>query len=390
MAEPQDAGMLAGVRVLELAGVGPVPFAGMLLADLGADVVRVDRRPGEDPYGGLAGNEGAMGRGRRSLAVDLRHPEGVAAVLKVASGCDVLIEGFRPGVLERLGLGPERLHGRHPGLVVARITGYGQTGPDSAAAGHDLTYLAAAGVLHAVGEAGRAPVPPLNAVADFGGGSMMLVVGILSALLERGRTGRGRVLDVAMTDGAAYLATMQRAMLGAGLWRDERGVNLLDGGAPNYRCYRTADDAYVAVAALEPKFWQALLNVVGLAAEDAAGDLGSPYEVACWPALTERLVEVIATRTRDEWALAATGTDACLSPVLTLSEAATHPSQAARGSYDEVAEAVVPRLPIRQDGVPPAGLAPVPAVGAHSEEVLLEVGYEAEEIARLRAAGVLA
>jgi alpha-methylacyl-CoA racemase len=378
--------VLQGIRVVELAAVGPVPFAAMLLADLGADVIRIDRMPGTDPYGGPAGHDGPLGRGRRSVALDLRTPDGVALARRLVATADVVLEGYRPGVLERLGLDPAALRAEHPALVVGRMTGFGQDGPDAPMAGHDLTYLAVAGVLHGLGMPGERPVPPMNLVADFGGGAAMLVTGVLAALVARARTGEGRVVDVAMADGAAYLATMPRAMLAAGLWRDERGVNLLDGGAPNYRCYRTADDRYVAVAAVEPQFWAACCALLGL---DPA-ELPSPYDPTHWPVLAERLAAVLQTRTRDEWASAAAGTDACLAPVLTMAEAPTYAHHQQRGTFTTVAGTVVAAAPLRFDGAaPPVAADPVPA-GADTADVLAELGVDASELNALRAAGTVA
>jgi alpha-methylacyl-CoA racemase len=379
---------LSGTRVLELAAVGPVPFAGMVLADLGADVVRVDRLPGTDPYAvGPFGGTGPLGRGRRSVAVDLRHPEGAAVVRTLSSRADVLLEGHRPGVAERLGLGPDVLIADNPRLVYARMTGYGQDGPLAGEAGHDLTYLAYAGVLHAIGEAGRRPVPPLNLVGDFGGGGMVLVAGVLAALLERERSGLGQVVDAAMTEGAAYLSTMVRAAYSAGSWQDERGANLLDGGAPHYRCYETSDGRWVAVAALEPAFWTALLERLGL----GDTDLPSPYDPRVWPELHARLEGLFATRTRDEWMAVFAGVDACVAPVLSLAEAPEHPHALARGSYVQVGDALVP-APAPRLARTPAGAdaAAGPEPGHDTTAVLAESGIGSAELERLRSAGVIA
>jgi alpha-methylacyl-CoA racemase len=380
-------GPLSGTRVLELAAVGPVPFAGMVLADLGADVVRVDRLPGTDPYAvGPFGGTGPLGRGRRSVAIDLREPEGADVVVRLVGGADVLLEGFRPGVAERLGLGPEELTTANPRLVYARMTGYGQDGPLAAEAGHDLTYLAYGGVLHAVGEAGRRPVPPLNLVGDFGGGAMVLVSGVLAALLERERSDRGQVVDAAMVEGAAYLATMVHGALGAGAWTDERGVNLLDGGAPHYRCYATADGRWVAVAALEPAFWADLVEGLGLAEEG----LPSPDDPRHWPTLGSRLAEVFAGRDRDDWVRLLEGRDACVAPVLTLAEAPAHPHARYRGSYVLVGGSLVPGPVPRLSRTPVVAAPDAPAPGADTDAVLAEAGVPPDEVRRLRASGVLA
>lgn len=385
--------MLDGIRVVELAGVGPVPFAGMLLADLGADVVRVDRLPGQDPYGGPMGNQGPMGRGRRSLAVDLQCDDGRAVLTALLDQADVLVAGFRPGVLERLGLSSDEVRSRHPSLVLARVTGYGADGPLAQRAGHDLTYLAYAGVVGAIGPGAGPPLPPLNLVADFGGGAAMLVVGVLAALIERGRTGQGAVLDVAMADGAAYLATMTRGMLAAGLWRPGRESNLLDGGAPQYRCYRTADDRWVAIAALEPRFWQALLDVLDVDATALGlphGESGPPLDPATWPVVSARIAAVVATRSRAAWVAAAGHADACLAPVLDWDEAPQEPHHRARGTFVDVGGALVAALPIRRaDAAAEVAARPPVAAGTHTTALLTEVGYDAVAIAALRHRGVV-
>lgn len=378
-------GALRGIRVLELAGVGPVPFSGMVLADLGAEVIRVDRLPEADPYAGAPGAGGPLGRGRASISVDLRDPAGAGVVQRLAAQCDVFLEGYRPGVAERLQLGPKDLMAGHPRLVYGRMTGYGQDGPLATDAGHDITYIAMAGVLSSIGAPDGPPVPPLNLVADFGGGAMSLVVGVLSALLERERSGEGQLVDIAMTDAAAYLATMTRHMLAVGAWRDEPGSNLLDGGAPHYRCYRTADDRYVAVGALEPQFWAQLLDVLDLADEE----LPSPYDESSWPVLGRRLAQVIGTRTRDEWASLASGRDACLAPVLIWDEVPSHPHHRHRGSYGVSAGSLVAEPPFRLSRTQ-AALAPDPTeVGADTGRVLAEAGFAEPEIDDLRAAGVV-
>jgi alpha-methylacyl-CoA racemase len=319
--------------------------------------------------------------------VDLRDPAGADVVRRLVRDTDVLLEGFRPGVVERLGLGPDVLTADNPRLVYARMTGYGQDGPLAGEAGHDLTYLAYSGVLHAIGEAGRRPVPPLNVVGDFGGGGMVLVAGVLAALLERERSGLGQLVDGAMTEGAAYLSTMIRAAHSAGVWRDERGANLLDGGAPHYRCYQTSDGRWVAVAALEPAFWTALLETLGLG--DA--DLPSPDDPSRWPQLHARLEDAFATRTRDEWAAVFAGVDACVAPVLSLAEAPEHPQARARRAYVQVGDALVPAPAPRLARTPGgADAAAGPEPGNDTAAVLAELGIGAEAIERLRSAGVIA
>jgi alpha-methylacyl-CoA racemase len=322
-------GPLTGLRVVELAGLGPAPYACMLLAELGADVVRVDR-----PGGGsliVAPEKDALNRSRPSVAVDLKSPGGRDVLLRLIDGADVLVEGLRPGVLERLGVGPDEALARNPRLVFARMTGWGQDGPLAQRAGHDINYLGLTGALHAIGPADR-PVPPLNIGADFGGGSMFLLVGILAALFERATSGRGQVVDAAMVDGASSLVTMVYGMLGAGLWQGRRAANLLDGGAPFYDTYACADGGHVAVGALEPQFYAALLEGLGL-----PDDLpGAQYDVAHWPEHRRRFAAAFASRTRDDWAAAFEGTDACVTPVLAPDEVAGHPHLAARGSLVEV------------------------------------------------------
>ncbi|HET6968303.1 MAG TPA: CaiB/BaiF CoA-transferase family protein, partial [Ornithinibacter sp.] len=315
-------GPLAGIRVVELGGIGPTPFAGMVLAELGAEVVRVDR-PGETNMLALAGG---LRRSRPSIAVDLKSEAGRAVVQRLVDDADVLVEGYRPGVAERLGLGPDECLARNPRLVHARMTGWGQTGPWAQRAGHDITYAAVSGTLHALGPASR-PVAPVPVIGDFAGGSMYVVVGVLAALIARGTTGRGQVVDAAMVDGAAHLFTMVHGLLGAGAWRDEREANLLDGGAPFYAVYECADGGFVAVGALEPPFWAEL--VAGLGVEV----LGEQYDTDTWPLQREVFAGAFRTRTRDEWAAHFEGTDACVAPVLSLREAPHHPHLVGRGTF---------------------------------------------------------
>jgi alpha-methylacyl-CoA racemase len=320
---------LHGLKVVELAGIGPGPHAAMILADLGADVVRVDR-----PGGLRLGDESLPDptlRGRRRVAADLKDPAGRETVLRLVERADVLLEGYRPGVTERLGVGPAECHARNPRLVYGRMTGWGQDGPMAARAGHDINYISLTGALHAIGRPGERPVPPLNLVGDFGGGSMLLVVGVLAALWEAQRSGEGQVVDAAMVDGASLLSQMFWGFLAHKIWVDEPGVNLLDGGAPFYDTYTCADGRHVAVGAIEPQFYAALLAGLGLA--DA--DLPAQHDREHWPQLKERFAAVFATRTRDEWAAAFAGTDACVTPVLAFGEVAAHPHVAARGTVVE-------------------------------------------------------
>jgi len=316
-------GPLAGVRVVELAGLGPAPHAAMVLADLGADVVRVDRPDAATAEGG-----DALLRGRRLVVLDLKSTEDVDRLLDLAARADVLVEGFRPGVAERLGAGPDECLARNPGLVYARVTGWGQDGPLARSAGHDVNFIGLSGALHAMGEPDRPP-PPLNLVGDFGAGSMLLVVGVLAALLERGRSGRGQVVDAAMVDGTALLSQLLLGLRDQGTWTDERGANLLDGSAPFYTTYACADGKYVAVGALEPQFFAALVAGLGL---DPA-DVGPQYDTTGWPAMRATLAAAFAARSRDEWAEQFAAVDACVTPVLSYGEAPAHRHLQARGTY---------------------------------------------------------
>ncbi|MFB9446535.1 CoA transferase [Dactylosporangium vinaceum] len=319
-------GPLRDLRVVELAGIGPGPFAAMLLADLGADVVRVDRPGPGSPIAPPAAGD-LTNRGKRSVAADLKTPEGVEVVLALAERAQVLIEGFRPGVAERLGVGPEAVLARNPALVYGRMTGWGQDGPLAASAGHDITYLARTGALHAIGRAGGPPQVPVNLLGDYGGGALYLVVGVLAAVHAATVTGRGQVVDAAIVDGTAHLSMIVHSLLAAGLWRDARGVNLLDTGAPFYDVYRTADDRYVAVGALEPQFFADLVARLGLT------DLPEQFDVPRWPQLRARLAAAFLDKTRDEWAAVFDGTDACVAPVLSLAEAPADAHLAARGTF---------------------------------------------------------
>jgi len=378
------AGPLSGLRVVELGGVGPGPFAGMLLADLGAEVVRVDR-PQEAGHGSAFP---ILHRGRRSIAVDLKHPEGAEAVLRLIDTADALIEGFRPGVTERLGLGPEVCLERNPRLAYGRMTGWGQDGPQAQQPGHDLNYIALTGALHAIGPADGDPVVPLNLIGDFGGGGLLLAFGLASAMLSAARTGRGQVVDAAMTDGSALLLAMTYGFLGQGVWTDRRGSNLLDGGAPFYGVYRCADGGHVSVGAIEPQFWSALLQGLGLS-EDP--DFADQQDRARWPLMRRRLEEVFAGRTRDAWAAHFAGTAACVVPVLSLREAPRHPHNVARGTYRTGPGGTTEPAPAPRFSATPVGEpAPAPTVGADTDAVLAEAGLDAQSIAALREKGVLA
>jgi alpha-methylacyl-CoA racemase len=374
-------GPLQGVRVVEVAGIGPGPFCAMLLADMGAEVLRVDRpasSPALHPY--------VLARGRRSVAVDLKHPEAAGVVLRLARSADVLLEGFRPGVAERLGIGPDACLAANPRLVYGRMTGWGQGGPLAGTAGHDINYLALAGALDPIGRAGQAPVPPLNLVGDFGGGGMLLAFGVVCALLEAGRSDRGQVVDAAVLDGAALLTTMIHELAGMGLWRWRRGANLLDGGAPFYDVYQTSDGGYVAVGALEPGFYRELLERLGLADAD---DLPAQGDRDRWPELRERFAAVIRTRTREEWCRLAEDGDACLTPVLSPAEAPEHPHNRHQGTFADTPEGPRPAPAPRFSRTPCGPPGPTPTPGQHTGEALTDWGFSPGEIAGLRQAGAV-
>jgi alpha-methylacyl-CoA racemase len=371
-------GPLSGVRVIELAGIGPGPYACMLLADLGADVLRIDR-PGGSP---VAVRHDLLSRGRRSVALDLKRPEAAGVVLRLVERADALVEGFRPGVAERLGLGPTECLARNPRLIYGRMTGWGQQGPLAERVGHDINYIALTGALAAIGEAGRKPVPPLNLVADFGGGALFLLLGLLAALVERATSGRGQVVDAAMVDGVTSLLTLFYGLRASGHWRDERGGNLLDGGAPFYDTYECADGGYVAVGALEPQFWGTLVATLGLT------DLPAQSDVARWPEMRARLAAVFATRSRDEWAAVFADVDACVTPVLTLGEAADHPHLAARETVVEPGGIAQPAPAPRFSRTPGALTSPPAAPGADTRATLRDWGFDPAEIQRLEDAEV--
>ncbi len=380
-------GPLRGLTIVELAGIGPAPFAGMLLADMGASVIRVDRR--EDSDLGIPGREpkfDVLGRGRRSIAVDMKRPEGRDVVLALCAKADALIEGFRPGVIERLGLGPEVLWQTNPKLVIGRMTGFGQEGPWADRAGHDIDYIALAGALHAFGRKGQAPTPPVNLVGDFGGGGMFLAFGVVAALLEAKTSGKGQVVDAAMVDGAAYLMGMVFGMRSAGRWQDERGVNILDTGAPWYDCYETKDAKWLAVGAIETKFYAELIEKLGLA--DRA-DLPKQFDTKRWPDLRLAIGEAIKSKTRDQWEVVFDGSDACVAPVMSLDEAPNHPHMAARRS-------LVTRNGVTQPAPAPRFSRSTPemgreatAPGVDTEAILADFGFTTADVAALKAKGVV-
>jgi alpha-methylacyl-CoA racemase len=379
-------GALEGIRIIEMAGIGPAPFCGMMLADHGAEVIRIERASGQGA--GIAGSSGEaiLNRSRRSIALDLKQAEAVDIVRAMARRADGLIEGFRPGVMERLGLGPDILQADNPRLVFGRMTGWGQTGPYAAAAGHDINYIALAGSLHGFGRAGQKPTPPGNVVGDFGGGGMLLAFGMLAGLLSASRTGRGQVIDCAMTDGAALLSSMTWALYGAGKWRDERGVNMLDSGAHFYDVYETADHQYVSVGAIEPQFYALLLNRLGLSDDEAFADQLNPE---AWPGLKHKLASVFASRTRAEWCALLEGSDACFAPVLALGEAASHPHNAARGTFMTVGGVVQPRPAPLFSGTPSPPPKPPDAPLRDTDALLAEIGIGETQRAVLRKTGVV-
>jgi len=379
-------GPLAGYRIVEMAGIGPAPFAAMLLADMGAEVIRVDRREAADL--GLPGRDvkfDVLHRGRRTIAVDVKAEAGREVVKRLAAKADAIVEGFRPGVMERLGLGPEALRALNPRLVFGRMTGFGQDGPLADAAGHDIDYIALAGVLHAIGRKGEAPVPPLNLVGDFGGGGMFLAFGVVCALLEAQRSGKGQVVDAAMVDGSATLMALMFGLYAQGSWKDERGVNVLDTGAPWYDTYRTKDGRWLAVGAIEKRFYEAFVQRLGL----NMSELPRQHDRSGWPELRRRFAETVAGKTRDEWEGIFEGSDACVAPVLSLGEVARHPHNAARCTLVERDGVLQPApAPRFSRTVPEMGAAPRPA-GADTEAVLADFGFSQAEIGGLRDAGVV-
>jgi alpha-methylacyl-CoA racemase len=373
-------GPLAGLRVIELAGIGPGPFCAMMLADMGADVIRIDRK------GSSGGSKfDILNRSRRSLALDLKKPEAIETVLRLVEKSDALQEGFRPGVTERLGLGPETCLARNPKLVYGRMTGWGQDGPLAQAAGHDINYIALSGALAAIGTNDGKPVPPLNLVGDFGGGAMYLAFGMVCALLEAQRSGKGQVVDAAMVDGAASLMSMFFSFTAMGAWRNQRASNMLDGGAHFYDTYTCADGRHVAIGSIEPQFYALLREKAQLTdpAFDAQMDRDS------WPVLKEKLAAVIAQKTRDEWTAIMEGTDVCFAPVLELGEVKDHPHNAARGTIISVAgvdqPAPAPRFSRTKSDTP----RPPAKTGADSKQILSDFGFSAAEITELESAGAL-
>jgi alpha-methylacyl-CoA racemase len=380
-------GPLDTLKVIEIAGLGPAPFAAMMLSDMGAEVLRIDR---VDMVGSVDRSEArkaVIHRGRRSAAINLRHPDGAKTVRRLAQSADVLIEGFRPGVMERLGIGPQECLGDNPGLIYGRVTGWGREGPLAAAAGHDINYIALSGALEPIGRFGDRPVPPLNLVGDFGGGGMFLAFGILAALFERARTGRGQVVDAAMVDGAASLTTMLHGLRAQGVWLDTRGVNLVDGGAHFYDTYECADGKYICVGAIEPQFYSQLVKRLQLEDELV---LAEQTDRARWPDDRQTLARVFEARTRDEWCSLLEGTDACFAPVLSLEEAPFHPHNQMRETFQTVEGVVQPAPAPRYSRTPGRISRPPSAPGEHTDEALADWGIPREDIDSLRAAEVIA
>ena len=374
------AGPLQGIRIIEFAGIGPGPFCGMMLADHGAEVIRIDRP------GGMLPQKDPLSRNRRSISLDMKNPEAVAIARDLCKSAHGIIEGYRPGVMERLGLGPDVLLADNPALVYGRMTGWGQFGPYAPAAGHDINYISLSGVLHTVGRAGEKPVPPVNYIGDFGGGGMMLAFGMVAALLHAQSSGQGQVIDCAMTDGSAVLSAMTWGFHAMGVWEDRAGVNRLDGGAPYYDTYVCKDGKFISIGSIEPQFYALLRQKTGL---DADADFDAQDDVARWPLLKQKLTDLFATRTRDEWCALMEATDVCFAPILSLSEAPHHPHNVARGTFVEVAGAVqpapAPRYSVTRSDTP----VPPPAVGADGDAILSGLGYDAARIATLRDGGAV-
>lgn len=371
-------GPLAGIRVIEMAGIGPGPFCAMMLSDMGAEVIRIDRLA----HKGGGSREHVLNRGRRSLALDLKNPLGISTVLRLVEQADILIEGFRPGVMERLGLGPETCSGRNPGLVFGRMTGWGQEGPLAHAAGHDINYISIGGALGAMGYADRAPTPPLNLVGDFGGGAMYLLAGVLAALVERAKSGKGQVIDAAMTDGTASLLSPFYGLMAMNMWTSNRQSNKLDGGAHYYGCYVCADEKFISVGAIEPQFYSLLLEKCGI----SDPQFTRQQDQAQWPQMREKLASVFRTKTRDEWCEIMEGTDVCFAPVLGIADAPEHTHNRARNTFVKLNGVTQPAPAPRFSRTQGEIQSPAAFVGEHSEQILADWGYTEKDIAQLRTA----
>lgn len=376
-------GTLNGLKVIEIAAIGPVPFAAMMMADMGAEIIRIDRIPVISGDGDASPS--FENRGRISISMDLKHPASIDALLRLIDTADVLIEGFRPGVMEKLGLGPDVCRARNPGLVFGRMTGWGQTGPLAHSAGHDINYIALTGALHAMGWSDRPPAPPLNLVGDYGGGAMLLLVGVLAALQERQRSGQGQVIDAAMTDGSALLMSPFYGMAAQGQWQDRRGANFLDGGAHFYGAYECADLRFIAIGSIEPQFYRLLMQMCGLDVPEFEDQL----DAAAWPRLREKLSVLFKTKTRAEWSELMEGSDVCFAPVLSLTEAPEHPHNQARQTFINVNGTPQPAPAPRFSRTPSKASAEIPTVGQHSIQALSSVGISELEIERLVAQGAV-
>lgn len=383
--ERRRPGPLAGLRVIELAGLGPGPFCAMVLADLGAEVIRLERTEMPEPRAGVPDRRLLLTRGRPAIGVDLKQPRGVDLVLGLVDHADVLIEGFRPGVVERIGLGPTVCLARNPRLIFGRVTGYGREGPLAAEAGHDINYISIAGALDPIGRRGEAPVPPLNLIADFGGGGMLLAMGILAALYERMSSNLGQVVDAAMVDGAALLTTMFHEIRALALWQDERGTNSMDTGSHYYNVYETSDGTFVSVGAMEPRFYQSFMQGLGF----TDGTIPPQDDQSQWETLTQRVAEIVRSRTQAEWLEIFDGTDACVTPVLSLDEAPTHPHNRARDVFVDVGGVMEPAPAPRFSRTPPTVPTPPPVPGAHMPEALARWGLDQRAIDLLVEDGVI-
>ncbi|MFD3262557.1 CaiB/BaiF CoA transferase family protein [Phenylobacterium ferrooxidans] len=372
-------GPLTGLKIIEFAGIGPGPFCGMLLSDLGADVVRIDRKGT-----GGASPANVSARGRRSVGLDLKSPEAIETCLKLMEGADAVFEGFRPGVMERLGLGPDAALQRNPKLVYGRMTGWGQTGPYAQAAGHDMNYIAISGALHAIGTKDK-PVPPLNLVGDMGGGALYLAFGLMAGIISARETGKGQVIDCAMSDGSASLMAMFYGMKASGMWTNDRRANMLDGGAHFYDTYQCSDGKWISIGSIEPQFYALLLEKTGITDPAFAGQMKRGE----WDSLRAKLAEVIAKKTQDEWTAIMGGTDVCFAPVLDLDEAPKHPHNVARQTFVEVAGVIQPAPAPRFSATPGAIQGPPPAIGAHDTEALTDWGFSGAEIEALKATGAM-
>ena len=379
-------GALSGYRVIELAGIGPAPMCAMMLSDMGAEVLRIDRTADAGLGIAMDAKYNLLNRGRRSVAFDLKRPEATEAMLRLVERADALIEGFRPGVMERLGIGPDQCLARNPRLVYGRMTGWGQEGPLAHAAGHDINYIALAGALHSIGRKDERPVPPLNLVGDFGGGALYLALGVVTGLLEAQKSGKGQVVDTAMVDGVASLMTAIYGMRGAGVFTDNRGENMLDTGAHFYDAYETSDGKYICIGSIEAKFYEELLQLSGLKGEELPRQL----DRKSWPAMKERIAKLFRTKTRDEWCRIMEGSDVCFAPVLSMEEAPRHPHNRQRATFVEDYGVIQPAPAPRFSRTPSAIQRPPARPGEHTEEALRDWGFSASDLERLRACGAIA